>query len=104
VCWSPFFFSPPPPLWGGGGGGREATMSVDVCASPLDPHPYPSPQGGGEIKRSQKPRRPHQRAPHMRRRRIVEAEAFLRLLEVAADDVDEVVEVDLGVGIERIDV
>ena len=40
----------------------------------------------------------------MRRRRIVEAEAFLRLLEVAADDVDEIVEVDLGVGIERIDV
>jgi hypothetical protein len=30
--------------------------------------------------------------------RVVEAEALLRLLEIAADDVDEVVEVDLGVG------
>ena len=40
----------------------------------------------------------------MRRRRIVEAETLFRLPEIAADDVDEVVEIDLGVGIERIDV
>src|SRR5215470_7041421 len=53
---------------------------------------------------SQEPRRPHDGAPHVRGRAVVEAQAFLRLLEVAADDVDEVVEMDLGVRIERVDV
>ena len=46
----------------------------------------------------------HNSAPHMGRGTAVEAKAFLRLLEVAADDVDEVVKIDLGVRIERIDV
>src|SRR5580704_2972278 len=40
--------STPSPLWGGWGGGREVVTSVDACASPHDPHPCPSPQGGGE--------------------------------------------------------
>src|SRR3984893_2832771 len=40
----------------------------------------------------QKPRRPHQRAPHVRRGRVVEAEALLRLLEIAAAVVDEILE------------
>src|SRR5262245_1441532 len=52
----------------------------------------------------EEPRRPHQRAPHVRRWRVVEAEALFRLLEIAADDVDEIVEIDLGIGIERVDV
>src|SRR5262249_5151547 len=59
---------------------------------------HPTPTG------LQKSRRPHQRAPHVRRRRVVEAEALFRLLEITADDVDEIVEVDLGIGIERVDV
>jgi DNA ligase 1 len=33
--------------WDGGSGGEVAI--VDTCESPLDPRPYPSPQGGGEI-------------------------------------------------------
>ncbi len=39
----------PPPLWGrvGWGVGRRGE-GVDAGARPLDPHPYPSPQGGGE--------------------------------------------------------
>src|SRR5262245_10064482 len=53
---------------------------------------------------SSKPCWPQDRAPHMRRRAVVEAKAFLRLLEIASDDVDEVVKFDLGVGIERIDI
>src|SRR5580698_9386131 len=39
---------PPPCGEGGVGVGRFCTC-VDDCALPLDPHPYPSPQGGGEI-------------------------------------------------------
>ena len=52
----------------------------------------------------QEPRRPHDRPPHMRGRAVVPAEAFLRLAEVAADDVLELIEVDLGVRIEGVDV
>ena len=37
------------------------------------------------------------RSPHVRRRAAVEAEAFLRLLEVATDDVNERIERDLHV-------
>ena len=39
----------PSPLWGreGWGVGRRPVY-VDACASPRDPHPSPSPQGGGE--------------------------------------------------------
>src|SRR5208283_1259300 len=44
------------------------------------------------------------RAPHMRDRAVVEAEPLLRLLEVAADHVGELLQLDLHVGIERIDV
>src|ERR1700746_3248485 len=53
---------------------------------------------------SQKPRWPKDRAPHMRRRAIIEAKPFFRLLEITPDDVDEVVEAHLGVRIERIDI
>ena len=35
---------------------------------------------------------------------VVEAKAFLRLLEIAPDDVHEIVEIDLGIWIERINV
>jgi len=41
----------PSPLVGedrGGGSGGEVVI-VDTSESPLDPHPYPSPQGGGEL-------------------------------------------------------
>src|SRR5579883_3299263 len=60
--------------------------------------------GASGSRRSEKLRRPQHRAPHVRRRAAVEAEAFLGLPEVAADDIDEIVEVDLGVGVERVDV
>src|ERR1700736_1236568 len=53
---------------------------------------------------SQKPVRPHDRAPHVRRRTAVEAEAFLGLAEVAADDVGELLELDLDVGVEGVEV
>jgi hypothetical protein len=36
----------------------------------------------------------------MRRRAAIETEAFFRLSEITSDDVDEVVNVDLGVWIE----
>src|SRR5215471_19776655 len=52
----------------------------------------------------QKTRRPKNCAPHMRRRAVVEPEPFFRLLEITPDDVDEVVETDFSVGIERIDI
>src|SRR4051794_36778325 len=52
---------------------------------------------------SQEPVRPHHGAPHVRRRAVVEAEPFLGLAEIAPDDVDEIVEVNLGVRIERVD-
>ena len=42
---------------------------------------------------SQKSGRPKDRAPHMRRRAAIETQAFFRLLEIASDDVDEVVKV-----------
>jgi hypothetical protein len=48
----------------------------------------------------QEPRRPQHGAPHMRGRAAVEAEAFFRLLEMPADDVGEILKVDLGIGIE----
>jgi DNA ligase 1 len=48
---SPLAQRTPSPLvgedWGGGSGGKVAI--VDTSESPLDPHPYPSPQGGGEL-------------------------------------------------------
>ncbi len=49
-------------------------------------------------------RRPDHRPPHMRDRAIVEAEPFLRLPEVAADNVGELVQLDMHVRVERIDV
>src|SRR6185437_5561513 len=54
--------------------------------------------------RLQKSCRPHDRSPHMRRRTVVEAEAFLWLLEIAADDIDKVIDINLGVWIERVDI
>src|SRR5260221_3814600 len=50
------------------------------------------------------PRRLPQRAPHVRRRAAVVAQALRRLAEVAADDVGELLELDLGVRIERVEV
>src|SRR5580704_3077943 len=44
------------------------------------------------------------RPPHMGDRTVVEAQALLGLAEVAADDVGELVELDMQVGIERVDV
>src|SRR5580704_19680673 len=49
-------------------------------------------------------RRLPQGAPHMRRRAAVEAQALFRLAEVAADDVGEFLQLDMHVGVERIDV
>src|SRR5665213_644927 len=45
-----------------------------------------------------------QRAPHMRRWRVVVAEAFLRLFEMTADDVLELIHGDDHIGIEGIEV
>jgi DNA ligase-1 len=41
----------PSPLVGGARGGEAGgeVAIVDACESPLDPHPYSSPQGGGEL-------------------------------------------------------
>jgi 2-keto-4-pentenoate hydratase/2-oxohepta-3-ene-1,7-dioic acid hydratase in catechol pathway len=54
--------------------------------------------------RSQEVVRPDHRPPHVRHRGAVEPEAFGRLAEVAADDVLELVDLDLDVGVERVDV
>src|SRR5215212_1998598 len=48
--------------------------------------------------------RPDHRAPHVRDGAAVEPEPFLGLLEVAADDVREVLDVDDGVGVEGVEV
>src|SRR6267143_3366372 len=45
-----------------------------------------------------------QRAPHMGDRAAVEAQALLRLLEVAADDVHEGIDSDIHSGLERVEV
>src|ERR1700730_3709429 len=47
---------------------------------------------GFQLTLSKVSRRPDQGAPHMRRRAAVPAEPFVRLLEVAADDVGEFLE------------
>src|SRR5579862_6814287 len=49
-------------------------------------------------------RRPADRAPHMRDRRIVVAQAFLGLPEIAPDDVDKRLPTHLRIGIEGVDV
>src|SRR5262245_63764257 len=49
-------------------------------------------------------RRVIHRPPHVRGRALIEAQAFLRLAEVTADDVRELLELDLHVRIERIEV
>ena len=48
--------------------------------------------------------RPDHRAPHVGDGRIVEAEAFLRLLEVAADDILEFLRIDLDAFLEGIEI
>src|SRR5207245_4888815 len=48
--------------------------------------------------------RPDHRPPHVRDRAVVVAEAFLRLAEMPADHVGELVELHLLVGVEGIDV
>src|SRR5437870_3444862 len=49
-------------------------------------------------------RRPVDRAPHVRGRAVVEAQAFFRLLEMPADDVRELFELDIQVRIEGVEV
>src|SRR5262245_40488726 len=49
-------------------------------------------------------RRPHDGAPHVRRRARVEAQPFLGLLEVPADDVRELLELHLHGRVERVEV
>src|SRR5437899_12522209 len=49
-------------------------------------------------------RRPVDRAPHVGRRTVIEAEPFLRLLEMAADDVRELLELDAHAGGERVEI
>src|SRR5579863_3441157 len=53
---------------------------------------------------SEVPRRTVERAPHMRRRAVVEAQPFLRLTEIPADHVLELFQFDMQVGVEGIDV
>src|SRR5215217_7439817 len=48
--------------------------------------------------------RPDDRAPHVRDGAAVEPKPFLGLLEVAADDVREVIDVDDGVRVERVEI
>src|SRR5436190_24388667 len=73
--------------------GRAGAVRADGLSSPIFMRA-----------RSQEPVRPHHGAPHVRRRRTVEPEPLLGLAEIAPDDVDEIVEIDLGVRIERIDI
>ena len=54
--------------------------------------------------RLQVARRPVDGPPHVRRRALIEAEPFLRLAEVAADHVRELLELDLHVGVEGVEV
>src|SRR4029453_1698434 len=49
-------------------------------------------------------RRAHDRAPHVRRGTGVPAETFLRLLEIAADDVGEFLQLDPDGGVEGVEV
>src|SRR5688572_27339431 len=48
--------------------------------------------------------REHDRPPHMRHGAIVESQPFLRLLEVASDDVDKRLDRHLGIGVERVEI
>src|ERR1041385_9198628 len=52
----------------------------------------------------QKPRRPDDRAPHVGDRTVVETKALFRLLEMAADDILELFELDDDVRVEGVDV
>src|SRR5579859_1036136 len=47
---------------------------------------------------------PHHGAPHVGHRAVVEAQTFCGLAEVAAQDVDEVFQMDLDIRIERVEV
>src|SRR5256886_15282403 len=58
----------------------------------------------GERRGLQVLRRPHDRAPHVGRGAGVETEAFLGLLEIPADDVAELLQLDVHAGIERVEV
>ncbi len=60
--------------------------------------------GGSHRPGSQEVVRPDHRPPHVGDRRAVEAQAFLRLLEVAADDVGELLGIDVPVVVEGVDV
>src|SRR5207247_1581907 len=66
--------------------------------------PCASKRGRWERRGLQVLRRPHDRAPHVGRRAGVEAEAFLGLLEIPADDVAELLQLDVHAGIERVEV
>ena len=58
----------------------------------------------GRIMRLESVARTPEGAPHVRRRRVVVAETFLGLLEVPADDVRELPDLDDHVGVEGIEV
>src|SRR6266508_2004073 len=49
-------------------------------------------------------RRVVHRPPHVRRRTVIEAQAFLRLLEVTTDHVRELLELHVRVGIECVEI
>src|SRR5579859_150854 len=52
----------------------------------------------------QEPRGPHHRAPHVGHRTVVETKAFLRLAEVAAENIDEIFQMDFDIRVKRIQV
>src|SRR6185312_3923031 len=89
----------------------QSRHSARVSAGALPP-PRRGTEGFARFARFPRPprgplqvlRRPDDRAPHVGDRAVVVAQAFGRLLEVAADDVGELVELDVQVGIERVDV
>src|SRR5438309_2119725 len=78
----------------GPGGLISARRSIRV--EPL------SPSSAGSRLDLQVFRRPDHRPPHMRDRAVVEPEALFRLTEIAADNISELLELDMHVGIERI--
>ena len=86
-----------PPLAGGGAASRGDAECDCACDFPTPARCAAALPLQGRVKHH-KNRVGHISVRHMcGGRRIVEAEAFFGLLEVAADDVDEVVEIDLGV-------
>src|SRR4029077_7314126 len=73
-------------------------------AGPWTSAPFDSPPSIALRDALQILRRADDRPPHMRDRTVIEAQALFGLAEVAADDVGELVELDMQVGIERVDI